>query len=169
MARRDLSGGTAVITGGAGGLGAALGEAFAAAGCAVALLDLDADEAERRAAALRESGARALGIGCDVTDPGACAAAADRVVVELGGPAVLVNNAGLTHRSAFADTDLDVLRRVMEVNYFGALNCTRAVLPALLRTRGALVVLSSVAGFAPLLGRTGYAASKHALHGAFAD
>jgi NAD(P)-dependent dehydrogenase (short-subunit alcohol dehydrogenase family) len=167
VAKRDLSGRPAVITGAAGGLGAALARAFAEAGCAVALLDLDGDGAEEQAAALRGSGATALAIECDLTDAGACAAAIDRVRAELGDPAVLVNNAGLTHRSAFADTEIAVLRRVMEVNYFGALNVTRAALPALLRTRGALAVISSVAGFAPLLGRTGYAASKHALHGAF--
>jgi short-subunit dehydrogenase len=167
VAKRDLTGGTAVITGAAGGLGSALAGAFAEAGCAVALLDLDESGAEGQAAALRDSGARALAVGCDITDPEACAVAIDRVTTGLGDPAVLVSNAGLTHRSAFADTDLAVLRRVMEVNYFGALNVTRAVLPALLRTRGAIAVISSVAGFAPLLGRTGYAASKHALHGAF--
>jgi short-subunit dehydrogenase len=80
---------------------------------------------------------------------------------------VLVNNAGITHRSAFARTEPDVIRRVMAVNFFGAVHCTHAVLPALVARRGMIIVISSVAGFAPLIARTGYAASKHALHGFF--
>jgi len=80
---------------------------------------------------------------------------------------VLVNNAGAVHRSAFVDTDIAVYRKVMEVNYFGALHCTKAALPHLLVSRGLIVVTSSIAGIAPLYGRTGYAASKHALHGLF--
>ena len=80
---------------------------------------------------------------------------------------MLVNNAGITHRSAFAATDTAVLRRVVEVNLFGAIHLTRAALPELQRARGLIVTLSSVAGFTPLIARTGYAASKHALHGFF--
>ena len=80
---------------------------------------------------------------------------------------VLINNAGLSHRSRFEETSTAVIRQVMEVNFFGAVHCTRAARPALRARRGTVVALSSVAGFAPLIGRTGYAASKHALHGFF--
>ena len=64
-------------------------------------------------------------------------------------------------------TEPAVIRRVMEVNFFGAVHCTRAALGDLVRTRGLIVAISSVAGFSPLIARTGYAASKHALHGFF--
>jgi NAD(P)-dependent dehydrogenase (short-subunit alcohol dehydrogenase family) len=80
---------------------------------------------------------------------------------------VLVNNAGAVHRSAFADTDVEVYRKVMDVNFLGSLHCAKAALPSLLRSKGLIVVTSSIAGVAPLYGRTGYAASKHALHGLF--
>jgi short-subunit dehydrogenase len=73
----------------------------------------------------------------------------------------------MSHRSAFAATGLDVIGRVMDVNFFGAVNCTKAALPHLVAARGQVVAISSVAGFAPLVARTGYAASKHALHGFF--
>jgi short-subunit dehydrogenase len=73
----------------------------------------------------------------------------------------------MTHRSAFVDTDPAVIRKVMEVNYLGSAYITRAALPSLIKRRGAIVVVTSVAGFAPVLGRTGYAGSKHALHGLF--
>jgi NAD(P)-dependent dehydrogenase (short-subunit alcohol dehydrogenase family) len=80
---------------------------------------------------------------------------------------VLVNNAGTVHRSLFEETGLDVYRKVMEVNFFGSVNCAKAALQYLKASRGLIVVTSSIAGVAPLYGRTGYAASKHALHGFF--
>jgi NAD(P)-dependent dehydrogenase (short-subunit alcohol dehydrogenase family) len=88
-------------------------------------------------------------------------------VAHFGALDGLVNNAGISHRSLFQDTDPAVIRRVMEVNFFGAMQMTHAALPHLLQTRGMVTAISSVAGYAPLLGRTGYAASKHALHGFF--
>jgi short-subunit dehydrogenase len=78
-----------------------------------------------------------------------------------------VNNAGITQLGRFADTSLAAIRRVFEVNFFGALHCTQAALPALLERRGLVVVIGSVAGQAPLATRSAYAASKHALHGFF--
>jgi NAD(P)-dependent dehydrogenase (short-subunit alcohol dehydrogenase family) len=116
---------------------------------------------------LVSEGHRALAIGCDVCDEASCRAAIAEVTAKLGGVDVLVNNAGVSHRSLFADTGSAVIRRVMEVNFFGAVNCTQAALPSLIERRGTVVAVSSVAGFAPLVGRTGYAASKHALHGFF--
>ncbi len=144
-----------VITGGAGGIGAALARRYAAQGAHVAILDLEAAEPVPDG----------LALVCDVTDETACASAIESVVESFGGIDVLVNNAGLTHMSTFGDTSTAVLRRVMDVNYFGAVHCTKAALPALLESRGQVIALSSVAGFAPLYGRTGYCASKHALHG----
>ncbi len=152
-----------VITGATGGLGRALGRAYADLGAAVGLLDLDGTDIEGAAAALP----RASFHPCDVTDEAQCHAAVAAVARDLGGIDVLINNAGITQRSAFADTSTAVYRRVMDVNFFGSLHCTRAALPHLIQRRGQIAVISSVAGFAPLLGRTGYAASKHALRGFF--
>jgi len=159
-----LAGKVAVITGGAGGIGRALADAFDAQGARVALLDLDRDALD---AAAEERGGRPFVVRCDVTDPDDCAAAMAAVEAELGGIDVLVNNAGISHRSPFVSTDPSVLRKVMEVNFFGAVHCTSAALPSLQARQGRIVAVSSVAGFAPLIGRTGYAASKHAMHGFF--
>lgn len=156
-----------VITGAGHGIGAALARRFARAGSAVALLDLDASAAEEGAVQLAREGARSLGIGCDVTSPGSCAAAVAQVTQAWGGVDVLVNNAGITQLGLVRDTDVDVLRRVMEVNFFGAVHCTSLALPSLLARRGRVVAISSVAGFAPLATRAGYVASKHALQGFF--
>jgi NAD(P)-dependent dehydrogenase (short-subunit alcohol dehydrogenase family) len=158
--------GNVVITGAAHGLGAALAGRFARAGFSVALLDVDGAAATRRADAL--AGARSLALACDVTSREDCRAALARVTQAWGGIDVLVNNAGITHVGRIRDTGVDVLRRVLEVDFLGAVHCTQLALPSLLERRGRVVVISSVAGFAPLANRAGYVASKHALEGFFA-
>lgn len=150
-----------VITGGAGGIGRALCRRFQRAGAHVAALDLDA----KALAEVEREGVLAL--RCDVTSPEDCASAVGEVRKRWGGVDVLVNNAGLVHRSSFRDTEVDVFRRVMEVNYFGSLNVTKAALESLISRRGLIIVTSSIAGLVPLYGRSGYSASKHALHGLF--
>lgn len=168
MIARDYAGKVVVVTGAAGGLGHALCERFAAAGAHVAMLDLDGGTVGWAAERLPLAGnARAIGIACDVTNDDACKRAMQSVKDAFGGIDVLINNAGIAHRSLLSDTDTAVLRRVMEVNFFGAVHCTQAALSAIRRRRGQIVAISSIAGFSPLFGRTGYSASKHALHGFF--
>ena len=164
---RRYAGKVALITGAAGGLGRALCARYAAEGARLALLDLDADGLGSLAAELTASGAEALALPGDITDEAYCSDAVARAAAHFGGVDLLINNAGLTARSAFGDTDPGVFRKVMEVNYFGALHCTRAALPWLLQRRGQVIAISSVAGVAPLYGRTAYAASKHAMVGLF--
>ena len=163
---RRFAGHCVVVTGAAGGLGRALVEAFLQAGAKVLAMDRDAPGLQ----ALRQTAGNAALLATvvgDITDPGACDAAVAQAVAHGGGIDVLVNNAGISHRSLFAHTDPAVIRRVMEVNFFGAVHMTHAALPHITARRGVVVAISSVAGFAPLLGRTGYCASKHALHGFF--
>lgn len=164
---RNYSGKSVVITGAAGGLGRAFARRFARAGARLALLDLDDAAVGEQAGELNAQGHAALGLACDVSEEASCRAAMEQALSFLGGVDLLVNNAGITHRSAFAQTDSPVFRRVMGVNFFGALYCTQAALPSLIQRNGQIIVVSSIAGFAPLLGRTGYSASKHALHGLF--
>jgi len=156
-----------VITGAAHGLGRALATRFAQAGAAVVVLDVDAAAAARGADTLVAGGAEALGLGCDVTSPDACRQAIAEVTKRWGGVDVLINNAGITHVGRVQETGIEVLRRVLEVNFFGAVNATLAALPELLAQRGCVAAISSVAGFAPLARRAGYVASKHALEGFF--
>jgi NAD(P)-dependent dehydrogenase (short-subunit alcohol dehydrogenase family) len=163
----DLRDRSVVVTGAAGGIGAALARRFGQYGARLTLLDVDEDGLESLEAELGASGVRAVAARCDVTDPTACRSTVDDVVAREGGVDVMVNNAGVTHLSRFADTHVDVMRRVMDVNFFGAVHITGAALPSLVARRGQIVVISSVAGFAPLAFRCGYAASKHALHGCF--
>ena len=155
------------ITGAIGGMGSAMARRFGLAGAEICLLDLYWRDIDAFARDLKDDGIEAFGTVCDVTDSSACEAAMQAIREKYGRIDILVNNAGITHRSAFAHTKAEVIRRVMEVNFFGALHCTQAALPALIESRGLIIVMSSICGFSPLFGRTGYAASKHALHGLF--
>lgn len=156
-----------LVTGAAGGIGRALAWRWAREGARLALLDVDGPAVEALGAELEAAGHGALVLPCDVTDEAACRAAVALAVERLGGVDVVMANAGMTHLSLAAETDMAVFRRVMDVNFFGAVNVVLAALPSLRARRGRIVVVSSVAGFAPLSGRSGYAASKHALHGFF--
>jgi NAD(P)-dependent dehydrogenase (short-subunit alcohol dehydrogenase family) len=167
MARRSFAGSTVLVTGAAGGLGRAIALRFAQAGARIAALDKDATGVEGLRPEIENRGGQCLALPCDITDAEACDRAIAEVVQRFGTLDVLVNNAGMSQRSGFAVTDLEVIRRVMDVNFYGAVHCTKAALPHLVAAHGLIVAVSSVAGYTPLIARTGYAASKHALHGFF--
>lgn len=171
MSLRNFKDRCVVITGAAGGLGQALVHAFLQAGSRVVALDRDAQALDALQHSIFTSKPNQtpslLTAVCDVTQLPSCEAAMAQATACFGGIDVLINNAGIAHRSAFADTQVDVLRRVMDVNFFGAVHCTHAAIASLRQRKGLVIAVSSVAGFSPLIGRTGYAASKHALHGFF--
>jgi len=155
----------AVITGGASGIGAAIGERFGKDGAKIALLDFDPKMLAETSKRFRDMGIEVLDITCDVTDEKQCDKAIKSVLKKFGGIDILVNNAGITQRSLCKDTSMKVYRKVMEVNFFGCINCTLPALDSIIARKGTIVVTTSIAGIAPLYGRTGYSASKHALHG----
>ena len=153
-----------VITGAAGGLGRAMAEIFLARGWTVAALDRDAAALEAHAGRGRRGHDP---YPVDVTRADVVDAVVNSVIATHGRIDIVINNAGITQLGPFAEMSGSVLRKVMDVNFFGAVNVTRATLPALRQSRGSLVAMSSVAGFAPLVRRTAYAASKHAMEGFF--
>lgn len=150
----------AAITGGRGAIGAALDRRLTAGGWTVVALDLPATEPD-------EPEARARWIALDTTDTGSVAAAFEEVEARFGRLDLLVVAAGVTALGSLEQTTDETFRRLMDINFHGAVACLRAALPALRRSRGDVVVLSSVAGFAPVVGRPAYVASKHALTGTF--
>lgn len=156
-----------VVTGGASGIGLAISREFGKNGAKIALLDVDKKSLDDRVKELEGEGIETMGVFCDVTDEVGCQKSFDAVVENFGGIDLLVNNAGITQRSPFLDTSVSVYRRVMEINFFGSVICTSSAIKSLVERKGIIIVVTSIAGLAPLLGRTGYAASKHALHGFF--
>jgi NAD(P)-dependent dehydrogenase (short-subunit alcohol dehydrogenase family) len=165
--RRSLRGRVVLITGASGGIGAALARRFRREGCRLVLLDLELSALERLRDELQAPAEDVLLSAGDITDETATSEAVSQAIARFGGIDVLINNAGITHRSLLLETSPAVIRRVVEVNFLGSVYVTMAALPSLVERRGSIVVMSSIAGFAPLVGRCGYAASKHALHGFF--
>lgn len=156
-----------VVTGGASGIGAAICAKFGNEGAKIGILDFDKKNLALMEKKLRDAGIDAYGRFCDVTSQQQCDTAIKAILTRFGGIDILVNNAGITQRSTFLNTDLAVYRRIMDVNFFGTLHCTKPALHSLIERKGMIIVTTSIAGIAPLYGRTGYSASKHALHGFF--
>lgn len=101
----------------------------------------------------------------DVTKQSDCEEFIAGAVAKFSRIDVLICNAGISMRALFDDVDVDVLKRLMDVNFWGTVYCTKYALPYLQASRGSLVGVSSVAGFHGLPARTGYSASKYAMHG----
>ncbi|MFE0456625.1 short-chain dehydrogenase/reductase [Streptomyces sp. NPDC058914] len=153
-----LRGRTAVVTGAARGLGAALGRALVLRGARVALLGLEGDELARVAASLPDGAAVHRVV--DVTDEAGLADAAAWTERRLGTPSVVVANAGVAEAGPFGRCDPRVWRRIVEVNLVGSANTARAFLPGLLATRGYHLQIASSAALAPAPLLSAYCASK---------
>jgi short-subunit dehydrogenase len=106
-----------------------------------------------------------LCVRCDVTSEADCRALIDAAVQRFGGIDILVNNAGISMRAMFRDLDLKVIHSLMDVNFWGTVNCTKFALPFLLERKGQVAGVISIAGYSALPARTGYSASKYAVRG----
>lgn len=156
------------ITGASSGIGAALARACASAGAHVILSARREPELRAVAASLAGGPGRHVVLPLDLTLPATFATAVRTVTDRFGRIDWLINNGGLGQRGVAAATPLEIDRRIMEVNYFGQIGLTKAVLPDMLaRGSGRIVVISSVVGYVATPRRSAYAASKHALHGFF--
>ena len=156
-----------IVTGGASGIGLATCREFAKHGARIAMFDMDQDSLENCHKTFAANGYDILALECDVTNKDACQESIHQVLNKFGQIDILFNNAGITQRGLFENTEINVFKKVMDVNFYGSLYCTKAALPNLIKSKGMIIVNESIAGVAPLLGRTGYSASKHALHGMF--
>lgn len=155
-----------LITGGSSGIGRACAMAFSAAGYRVAISGRRRD---RLLEVVREIDSKAAGIAlaveADVSSEEDCGRLIRETVEAFGGIDVLINNAGISMRALFNEMHLDVIKKVMDTNFWGAVYCTKFALPFLLERKGSVVGVSSIAGKVGLPGRTGYSASKFALEG----
>jgi dehydrogenase/reductase SDR family member 7B len=154
-----------LITGASSGIGEALALEAARRGFRLALAARNVEKLESVAEACRNYGTAVLTLGCDVASESDCREFVRKSIEAYGRLDVLINNAGISMRAILADLHLDVIRKVMDTNFWGTVYCTHAALPYLLQTGGSVVGISSTAGFKGLPGRTGYSASKFAMHG----
>ena len=162
---RELAGKTAFVTGGASGIGFALGRSFAAAGMNVVLADIEADALADAVANLSAFAAHVRGVACDVTDPAGVDRAAEAAYQAFGNVHVVCNNAGVGGGSGIDTISLDTWRWVIDVNLMGVLHGIRTFLPHI-RAHGEgghIVNTASMAGLNSGLGFSPYAASKFAV------
>jgi dehydrogenase/reductase SDR family member 7B len=163
-----LSNSVVWITGASSGIGAATAAACAQAGASVVLSARSRAGLETVANGLGVPREQLMVLPLDLSQPDTFADAVTRVLDTFGRIDVLINNGGISQRAYAMDTSLDVDRQLMEVNYFGTVALSKAVLPSMLEHQaGHLVVVSSLVGKFGTPLRSGYAASKHALHGYF--
>jgi short-subunit dehydrogenase len=164
--RLDLTGARILVTGASSGIGADLARALAAAQARLVLAARSAAALDELAAELRAAGADVAAVPTDVTDPDQRRRLLAETLRAFGGLDILVNNAGVGASGPFEDASEDRLRRVFEVNFFGAVELTRLALPHLARGRDPMIVnVSSVIGRRAVPGYVEYCASKFALSG----
>lgn len=155
-----------VITGASSGIGKALALYFASQQAALALCARDLDSLQQVKKECMLQGAKQVEIfTCDVAISKQCENFIEFAAQKLKGIDILINNAGISMRSLFKDLQIEVIEKVMSVNFFGTVYCTHAALPYLLQSKGTVVGISSIAGIVGLPARTGYSASKFAMHG----
>jgi short-subunit dehydrogenase len=154
-----------IVTGASSGIGEAIARQFSAHGSKVILAARSEDKLKKIVAEIQSLNQVASYVVTDVAREDDCKRLIEFTVKEYGAIDILINNAGLSMRARFQEVEIFVLKRLMEVNFWGTVYCTKYALPYLIKNRGTLVGVSSVAGFHGLPGRTGYSASKFAMHG----
>ncbi|GAB2851507.1 SDR family NAD(P)-dependent oxidoreductase [Actinocorallia aurea] len=161
-----MSGRTAIVTGGASGIGAAVGRRLAADGVRVALLDLDGDAARETAASIEKEGGTALGLAADVTDRAAIDAAVAETAARLGRPTILVTSAGAAPIHPFLTITAEDWARTLAVNLTGTFDCCQAVLPGMVEEGwGRIVTISSSSVHSGAPAMAGYVSAKSGVVG----
>lgn len=154
-----------VITGGSSGIGKALAETFGKNGSQILITGRNKSDLDNAVLDLKGQGIQIHGFVADVSLEEDNKKMVAEAIKQFGKIDILINNAGITMRALFEDLDLNVVKKVMDVNFYGALFATQACLPEIIKNKGSVIGLSSIAGFRGLPGRTGYSASKFALNG----
>jgi short-subunit dehydrogenase len=154
-----------IVTGASSGIGAATAREFAANGSKVMLAARSEERLSGITDEIKALNQEASYLVTDVSSESDCRNLVEKTVEKYGTVDILINNAGISMRAVFDDVNLKVLHNLMNVNFWGTVYCTRYALPYLVANKGSVVGVSSVAGFHGLPGRTGYSASKFAMHG----
>jgi short-subunit dehydrogenase len=154
-----------IVTGASSGIGEATAREFARNGSWVILAARSEDKLSQIVEELLALNYIASFVRTDVGKEDDCRRLIEKTIELYGTVDILINNAGVSMRATFLETELKVLHQLMNVNFWGTVYCTKYSLPYLIKSKGSLVGVSSVAGFHGLPGRTGYSASKFAMHG----
>lgn len=154
-----------MITGASSGIGEATAYAFASLGCKVVLAARSVEKLEVVKNRCTTLGGEALALKCDVSVETDCKHLMSETVKQFGTVDILINNAGISMRALFSELDMQVLKQVFDINFWGTVYCTKYAMPYLLQQKGSVLGVSSVAGIKGLPGRTGYSASKFAMNG----
>ncbi len=154
-----------IITGGSSGIGKALAQHFGNRGSKIVITGRKPEELDRAKNELIQSGITVMAIQGDVSAEADNKRMVETTLEKFGQIDVLINNAGISMRSLFHEVDMAVIRKIMEINFFGAVHATHCCLPHIIKSKGSIVGISSIAGYRGLPGRTGYSASKFALNG----
>ncbi|MBW6489782.1 MAG: SDR family oxidoreductase [Lentimicrobium sp.] len=160
-----MKGKVVIITGGSSGIGLAMAHEFGRLGAFVAISARNGERLQLALTELKDKGIEAMAVKADVSLESDCRNLIEKVVEAKGKIDILVNNAGVSMRAAFKNTDLSVIKTLMDINFWGTVYCTKFALPYLLESKGSVAGIISVAGYIGLPGRTGYSASKFAIRG----
>src|SRR6185503_379754 len=152
-----------VVTGGTDGIGKALVDELLQSGARVATCGRDHDKLYRLQSTYPSSPLHTK--ITDVSSENECRRFIETTIKVFGGIDILINNAGISMRAELKEASVDVIRKVMEINFFGAVYCTHFALNSIMERKGVIVGVSSIAGYRGLPGRSGYSASKFALQG----
>lgn len=154
-----------IITGGSSGIGKALAIEFGKHGSKIVITGRNQGTLDQANSTLKSLGVDCLAVQSDVSIVADCSQLVNMALNEYGKIDVLINNAGISMRASFEDLELDVIKSVMDINFQGAVNITKFCLPQILKNKGSILGISSIAGYRGLPGRAGYSASKFALQG----
>ena len=154
-----------IITGASSGIGKALAFAFGKNGAKIVITGRDSARLESTQTELHLAGIDTLGIVADVSIENDNKTVVDKTIAHFGKIDILINNAGITMRALFNEVDTEVIKKVMDINFFGMVYATKYALPEIIKSQGSVIGISSIAGYRGLPGRTGYSASKFAMQG----
>ena len=154
-----------IVTGASSGIGKACTEEFAALGAKVVFCARNIIKLKEIEKYLSDKGFKVTAIKTDVTNQKECNDLIEFTLEKYGQIDVLINNAGISMKALFKDVDLNVIKKIMDVNFWGTVYCTKYALPHILKTNGSIVGVTSIAGFHGMSGRSGYSASKFAMQG----
>ncbi|WP_316815328.1 SDR family oxidoreductase [Pedobacter nyackensis] len=155
-----------IVTGASSGIGRACAEEFAKRGANLVLAARQyVTLCEITADLEKKYGVKAVAVQTDVSKEEDCQLLVKQALATFNKIDILINNAGLSMRALFNEVDLSVLKKLMDVNFWGTVYCTKYALPEILKTKGSVVSVSSIAGYRGLPGRTGYSSSKFAMNG----